>query len=74
MDDRVQKVLGSVLGINKDDVTPKISMSTVKGWDSLKQLTIILALEEEFGISISDGDVSTMTSYQGIRDVLGKYV
>ena len=41
-------------------------------WDSLAQLNLILALEEEFGIEIPDEEAAELTSYPLIRLVVNE--
>ena len=48
-----EQVLSRVCEIASDilqvDVTPESSPETVDGWDSVQNLNIVLALEEEYG-------------------------
>lgn len=46
--------------INKIDI--KSSMSTIEEWDSLKQMDIILNLEEKFNVEFADIDIIELTS------------
>lgn len=39
------------------------SRATCAEWDSLAQLQLILALEQEFGVSLSDEESVTLNSY-----------
>ena len=43
---------------------------TIKSWDSLKHINLVLALEEEFGVSIPDEEAANITSYTLIKLVL----
>ena len=38
------------------------SMDTVESWDSLSQMNLVLALEDEFGIEIPDLEIQNMIS------------
>ena len=46
------------------------NMDTVASWDSIKHMNLVLAIEEEFGISIPDEDAANITSYPLIKLVL----
>ena len=61
-DFEVRKVLASVLKIEEQEIALDASMDTVEAWDSLRQLTFILVLEDEFGIEIPDLNVQYLTS------------
>jgi acyl carrier protein len=60
---RVRGVLSDVFGIDADAIGPDTSKDTVKGWDSLQQLTLTLSLEEEFGIRFSDDETVSLVTY-----------
>ena len=59
-----------VLRVPAGSIGPDSSMDTVPGWDSLRHLTLVLALEEEFGVQIPDEEVGSITSYPLIKLVL----
>jgi acyl carrier protein len=62
--------MGTVLEVPADSIGPDTSMDTVESWDSLRHLTLVLALESEFGVQIADEDAGGITSYPLIRLVL----
>lgn len=66
----VKKVMASVFEVEVGEVTDEASMDTIKSWDSLRQMNLVLALEESFGVSIPDEDAANATSYKLIVLVL----
>jgi acyl carrier protein len=58
----VQTVLAMVLKKELNDIPLDASMRTLEDWDSLRQLTLILALEDAFEIEIPDAHVQYLTS------------
>jgi acyl carrier protein len=73
LDDRaLTEVMAAVLRVPAESIGPDSSMDTVPGWDSLRHLTLVLALEEEFGVQIPDEEAGSITSYPLIRLVLGE--
>lgn len=54
---RVFKVVGQVMGIPPEQITDESSPDTIKEWDSLRHMNLILALEEEFGVNFSDEQI-----------------
>lgn len=66
----LRQVMGTVLQVPADTIGPDSSMDTVEGWDSLRHLTLVLSLEEEFGVRIDDEDAGSITSYPLIKLVL----
>lgn len=68
----LKDVMSAVLGIPAGSITEDTSMDNVEQWDSIKHMNLVLALEEEFGISIPDEDAANITSYRLIRLVLAE--
>lgn len=66
----VKKVMASVFEVEVGEITDEASMDTIKSWDSLRQMNLVLALEESFGVSIPDEDAANATSYKLIVLVL----
>jgi len=50
--ERLKEVFALVFRLDKDAVGPDASTETIEGWDSLQHLTLILTIEEEFGVSV----------------------
>lgn len=71
-EDTLKDVMATLLGIAADSISDDTSMDTVEAWDSIKHMNLVLAIEEEFGISIPDEDAANITSYPLIRLVLNE--
>lgn len=68
----VKRVMASVLEIDAAEINDDSSMDTIANWDSLRQMNLILALEDSFSVSIPDEDVANATSYKLIVLVLNE--
>lgn len=66
----LQKVMASVFKIDPGQINEDVSMDTINSWDSLGHMNLILALEDEFKVTIPDEDAGSITSYKLIRLVL----
>jgi acyl carrier protein len=64
---RINSVMSTVFEIPLSMLNDDSSSDTIETWDSLKHLTLILALEEEFGISIPDEEVGGLVNYKLIE-------
>lgn len=62
IEENVKQLLGIVFGISPKDLSSDSSMDTVESWDSLSQMNLVLALEDEFGIEIPDLEIQNMIS------------
>jgi acyl carrier protein len=69
-EDALKRVIGVVLDVDATTVGPETSSDTVEVWDSLRHMHLVLALEEEFKVSIPDEEAANITSYPLIKLVL----
>ena len=60
-------VMSAVFEIPLSMLNEDSSSDTIETWDSLKHLSLILALEEEFGITIPDEEVGGLVNYKLIE-------
>ena len=66
----LKQVMASMLEINLSEINEQSSMDTIDNWDSLHHMKLVLALEDEFKVSIPDEDAANITSYSLIKIVL----
>jgi acyl carrier protein len=66
-DDKLKHVMATVLHVPADQIDDATSPDTVEAWSSLAHLDLILAVEEEFGVTIPDEEVGDLTSYRLLR-------
>jgi acyl carrier protein len=67
---RVCRVVADVFGLPAEQVTLATSQQQVEAWDSLNVLNIMMAVEGEFGVSISPEEVAEFMSVEQILAVL----
>ena len=73
MADRLKEVLAGVLEVTTSELSDDASSDNLPGWDSLRQLEVILALELEYGIRISTADVFELQDLPSIREYLTRH-
>ncbi|MFC1874297.1 acyl carrier protein [Chloroflexota bacterium] len=71
-EDRLYRIISEVFGVPAAEINNESSPDTIETWDSLSHLNLVLALEEEFGVSLSPEDVMEMLSVQLIRTILAE--
>ena len=72
VDERVIKIICEQLNVAEEDVVPKASFVDDLGADSLDQVELIMAMEEEFDVSISEEDAEKIASVKDAIDYIGK--
>lgn len=61
---KVKEVMAAVLEVAVEAIDDEASMDTIASWDSLRQMNLVLALEEGFGVSFPDEDAANATSFK----------
>ncbi len=60
--DRLKGIVTEQLGVDEEEVTPEASFVDDLNADSLDLVELIMSLEEEFGLEISDEDAEKITT------------
>lgn len=60
--EKVKKIVVEQLGVSEDQVTDDAKFIEDLGADSLDQVELVMALEEEFGSDIPDEDAEKLTT------------
>src|SRR3954468_1557621 len=64
--DKVREIIADVTHNNLQSVTANSSSQNLDGWDSVAQINIIVAVEEEFGIRFDPEDMHNLDSVEKI--------
>ena len=72
VEEKIKKIICEQLEVDEEDVVPKASFVDDLGADSLDQVELIMAMEEEFGLSISDEDAEKILTVQNAIDYINK--
>jgi acyl carrier protein len=62
VEEKIKKIICEQLEVNEEDVVPEASFVDDLGADSLDQVELIMAMEEEFDVSISDEDAEKIVT------------
>ena len=73
MEERIKNVMAAVFGVSPDQISDDTSPHDIKGWDSIKHMNLVLALEEEFGIHFEEAEIPSLVSFRIIAATVEAY-
>ncbi len=53
-------------------LTPTLSAKDVPGWDSFKQIEIMVSVEERFGIKLNTREIDSLKNVGDLAEVIAK--
>jgi acyl carrier protein len=74
IDERLKKIIVDQLGVDEAEVVPNASFVEDLNADSLDLVELIMSLEEEFKIQISDEDAEKITTVQEAQDYIEEHL
>ncbi len=70
--DKVKEIVVEALSVDADQVTPSSNLVDDLGADSLARVELVMQIEEEFDIEISDSDSEKILTVQAIIDYVNQ--
>jgi len=70
--DKLITTVAEVLQVAPDSVNETTSMENCPAWDSLRHFSLILAVEDAFGVSFSSDDIPSLTEVAALRAELAR--
>lgn len=58
--------MANLFGIAAESIGDNASMESIENWDSLQHVTLVMALEQEFGVQLDVEDAFAMTDFRKI--------
>jgi acyl carrier protein len=69
---KIKEIMAEQLGINEEDISSDSSLAEDLGADSLDIVEIVMAMEEEFEIEISDSDAEKLDTVKDFSDFISQ--
>lgn len=69
--DKLRQTLADIF--EDDELNAALSgeeFKALKSWDSLTHLRLVVAIQSEFGLDLAETEIRSITSVEGIRQVL----
>lgn len=67
------ELIAGTLGVPPSEINDASDMTTTKKWDSLRHVMLMTELETNYGIELSDKEMTEATSVSKIKDVLKQH-
>jgi acyl carrier protein len=71
--EKVKLIISEQLGVDEAEVTSSASFMDDLGADSLDQVELVMALEDDFDLAVSDEDVEKLLTVQDAIDYVDKH-
>jgi acyl carrier protein len=68
--DKIRQIVADVTQNDISDITSESSSQNLDRWDSVAQINIIVAVEEEFGVAFGAEEMYALNTVQKIADAL----
>lgn len=69
----LNNIFCDVFSVEASALNADFDKNNVEGWDSVHQLSLTSAIEDEFGIMLDAEDILDFTSYNNAKTILAKY-
>jgi len=70
--EQVREIVSDIFQIPIEQVNLDSSPETIEAWESIQHLNLVLALEQEFGLSFSPEEMATMLSVEAISQLVSE--
>lgn len=73
VEDKIKKIIAEKLSVDMEEVVPEASFVDDLGADSLDLVELIMSMEEEFDMDISDEDAEKMVTVKDAIDYINAH-
>lgn len=72
MENKVKELMSIMFAIDADTINESSTMENTKGWDSLSNMNLMLSLEQEYSIKLTDAEINSVSSFNDVIELLQK--
>lgn len=72
VNERIKDTMAAVFNMPVKKISNASSRDNIKNWDSIKHLQLIMALEEEFNVTIDEEHAVEMLNYSLIQNIINE--
>ncbi len=70
MEKELKELMADIFNVPEEEILKESSPNTLAGWDSLKHLVLVNAIEESFNVSLTTDEVTSIMNVKNIIDIL----
>ena len=70
MNSKLVKLLSDVFEIKENEITIDLVKDDIDSWDSLKQMDLVLSIENNYDISLEMEEIVKMSSVKSIVEII----
>lgn len=70
MRDQIVELMASVFGVDSAEIAEGVVFGKFTKWDSLRHMTLVVALEEEFNVTFDEEEITDILSLDLIVEIL----
>ena len=67
---RLHRIFHDVLGVDPEQLSDETTAADIEGWDSLAHVTLMFAIEQEFGIQFAGDEFATLSDVGALRTLI----
>jgi len=67
---KLKSIVARVLQVDAATINEGASPATIASWDSLTHMQLVFALEEEYGVTLTEHQIADMTVYPRIVAII----
>jgi acyl carrier protein len=71
--EKLRECFSRSLGIDRERVTDDLAYNTLKEWDSVGHMALVVELEGEFNVMFDTDDILGMSTVAKAREILTRY-
>lgn len=70
--EEVREIIADIIGISAENLPCEAEMEDVEGWDSMRNVMILSALEDKYDIMFPEDDVFDLVSVNAFAEEIAK--
>jgi len=74
MEAKIRELMAEIFEVKEGQISDDLEAKEVSWWDSIKHLSLITALEEDFEITLTMKEIQSMTSFNKIKDIVSRHL